>query len=323
MGCAAAGGAGGVDTLVTQSPARLPRADRGAHAGERLSHIGLPGADSARRARAPADPCDCREPLTPVACEPAVDDRGSRSHGPADARAGGFRIDRAAHRRRRSRCAAAALAPSGPGRDPRRGSAAGGGSVVTYTIPRYPVHLIDVVEVADGSRLTIRPTLPQDVELQQEFFRGLSAEGRYCRFMTRLNELPEALVERFASIDYRSHLALLAEVFEDGRETMIGEARYVVDARDPATCEFAIAVADDWQARGVARTLLDRLEQHAAASGIGRMAADTLLGNRAMIGLAMRAGYAVTASCEDATLARLEKSLSPSAPPLSVRRLAA
>ena len=44
-----------------------------------------------------------------------------------------------------------------------RGSAHGGGGVVTYTIPRYPVHLIDVVQVADGSRVTIRPTLPQDV----------------------------------------------------------------------------------------------------------------------------------------------------------------
>ena len=194
---------------------------------------------------------------------------------------------------------------------------------MTYAIARYPVHLIDVVQAADGSRVTIRPTLPQDMELQRDFFRSLSTQGRYSRFMTRLNELPESLAARFASIDYHNHLALLAEVFEDGRETMIGEARYVVDMRDPQTCEFAIAVADDWQARGVARTLLDRLEEHAAASGIGRMAADTLLGNRAMIGLAMRAGYAVTASCEDATLARLEKSLSPSAPPLSVRRLAA
>jgi acetyltransferase len=194
---------------------------------------------------------------------------------------------------------------------------------MTYAIHRYPVHLIDVVRLADGSRVTIRPTLPQDAELQQQFFRGLSAESRHRRFMTRLNELPEALVERFASIDYRSHLALLAEVFEDGRETMIGEARYVVDARDPATCEFAIAVADDWQARGIARTLLDRLEQHAAASGISRMAADTLLGNRAMIGLATRTGYAVRASREDATLARLEKSLSPSGPPLPIRQLAA
>ena len=34
-------------------------------------------------------------------------------------------------------------------------------------------------------------------------------------------------------IDYRNHLALLAEVFQGGRETMIGEARYVVDERDP------------------------------------------------------------------------------------------
>ena len=152
---------------------------------------------------------------------------------------------------------------------------------MTYTIPRYPVHLIDVVRLADGSRVTIRPTLPQDAELQREFFRRLSAESRYCRFMTRLNELPEALAERFASIDYRSHLALLAEVFEDGRETMIGEARYVVDARDPETCEFAIAVADDWQAHGIARALLDRLERQAAASGIRRMVADTLITNKA------------------------------------------
>ena len=194
---------------------------------------------------------------------------------------------------------------------------------MTYTIPRYPVHLIDVVRVADGSRVTIRPTLPQDVELQREFFRTLSAEGRYCRFMTALNELPEVLTQRFASIDYRSHLALLAEVFEDGRETMIGEARYVVDECDPATCEFAIAVADDWQAYGIARALLDRLERHAAASGIQRMVADTLLVNRAMIGFAARTGYAVRASREDATLVRLEKSLTPPAAPLPVQPLAA
>jgi GNAT superfamily N-acetyltransferase len=81
---------------------------------------------------------------------------------------------------------------------------------------------------------------------------------------------------------------------------MIGEARYVVDERDPATCEFAIAVADEWQANGIARALLDRLERQAAASGIRRIVADTLLANRAMIGLAARTGYAVSASREDA-----------------------
>jgi acetyltransferase len=194
---------------------------------------------------------------------------------------------------------------------------------VTYTIARYPVHLIDVVQAADGSRVTIRPTLPQDVELQRVFFRSLSAQGRYGRFMTRLNELPESLAKRFASIDYRSHLALLAEVFENGRETMIGEARYVLDARDPTTCEFAVAVADNWQASGIARALLDRLEHQAALSGIRSMVADTLPTNRAMIGLARRLGYAVRLSPEDPELVRLEKHLDPSAVPPSVQPLAA
>ena len=178
-----------------------------------------------------------------------------------------------------------------------------------YVIPRYPVHLIDVMRVVDGSRVTIRPTLPQDAELQRQFFRRLSAGSRYSRFMTRLNELPETLVESFASIDYRSHLALLAELFDEGSETMIGEARYVVDAGDPEMCEFAIAVADDWQFHGIARTLLERLEHQAAASGIRRMVADTLITNKAMIQLAARTGYVVNVSCNDASFARLEKCL--------------
>jgi hypothetical protein len=48
---------------------------------------------------------------------------------------------------------------------------------MTYTIARYPVHLIDVARIANGRRVTIRPTLPQDLELQREFFHSLSAEG--------------------------------------------------------------------------------------------------------------------------------------------------
>jgi acetyltransferase len=178
-----------------------------------------------------------------------------------------------------------------------------------YVISRYPVHLIDVVRMVDGSRVTIRPTLPQDAELQREFFRRLSSGSRYSRFMSRLNELPQTLVESFASIDYCSHLALLAELFDEGSETMIGEVRYVVDASDPAMCEFAIAIADDWQSHGIARTLLERLEHQAAASGIRRMVADTLITNTAMIRLAVRAGYVVNVSCKDASYARLEKCL--------------
>ena len=193
---------------------------------------------------------------------------------------------------------------------------------MTYTIARYPVHLIDVVRLIDGSRITIRPTLPQDLELQREFFRSLSTEGRYRRFMVPLNELPEVVAQRFISIDYRSHVALLAEVFDDDREIMIGEARYVLDEHDPATSEFALAVADDWQGRGIGRVLLARLEREAAASGIRRMLADTLYDNKAMRALAASSGYTVKANREDARLVRLEKQLSAVTPP-KVQQLAA
>ena len=202
-------------------------------------------------------------------------------------------------------------------------AAADGHTAMTYTIPRYPVHLIDVVLLVDGSRITIRPTLPQDLELQREFFRLLSTEGRCRRFMGALNELPEVVAQRFINIDYRNHLALLAEVFEDGREIMIGEARYVVDEHDPAICEFALAVADDWQACGIGRALLARLEREAAASGIRRMLADMLYDNKAMRGLAVSSGYAVTANPKDARLVKLEKQVSAWTPPPNVQQVAA
>ncbi len=180
------------------------------------------------------------------------------------------------------------------------------------------MHLIDVVPMADGSRITIRPTLPQDVDLLRTFFRTLSAESRYRRFMTPLRELPDQLAERFADIDYHHHLALVAEVFgEAGQETVIAEARYVVDEKDPGTCEIALAVADEWQSHGIARALLGRLERQAVASGIRRMCADMLISNRAMRELAVRTGYAIRASPDDAEMARLEKVLPtpPNLPP--------
>jgi acetyltransferase len=194
---------------------------------------------------------------------------------------------------------------------------------MTYTIHRYPVHLIDVVRLADAGRVTIRPTLPQDIELQQDFFRSLTFNDRYSRFMAGFRELPHTLVERFANIDYHDHLALLAEVSENDQAVMIGEARYAIDQHDPTRCEFAIAVAASWRASGLARILLQRLERQAAQSGIRHIAADTLIDNRAMIRLAASAGYAVTTRHDDATLARLEKQLTPSAVPQPVQPLAA
>ncbi len=192
-----------------------------------------------------------------------------------------------------------------------------------YTTPPYPAHLIDFIWAGNGRRVIIRPMLPQDLELQREFFHSLSPKARYSRFLSWFNDLPDGVAQRLENFDNSSHLALLAEVFEDKRETMVGEARYVVNAHDSATCEFALVVADYWQRCGIGRALLSQLEREAAASGLQRMLADTLYDNKAMRGLAASSGYTLSANREDARLVKLEKQLSHRAALRNVQQLAA
>jgi GNAT superfamily N-acetyltransferase len=68
-------------------------------------------------------------------------------------------------------------------------------------------------------------------------------------------------------------------------------------------------VADDWQRKGLARTLLGQLVGHATAAGIRRMAGDTIATNTAMVELARRSGFKVARKREDGRLTHLFKDL--------------
>jgi acetyltransferase len=180
-----------------------------------------------------------------------------------------------------------------------------------YQIHRYPADLIDIIRLGNGQRVVIRPVLPQDRELTGAFFRSLSGASRYDRFMTPMRELPSELLERFTHVDYAAHVALVAEVFADGRETVIAEARYV--RTDAESAEFAVSVAEPWQGKGLASSMLRKLACSAAAAGVRRLVGETLASNAKMLSLARKAGFAVGASPDVAGLMLLEKRLGPPA----------
>jgi acetyltransferase len=177
-----------------------------------------------------------------------------------------------------------------------------------YQIHRYPADLIDVVRLRDRQRVLIRPVLPQDEQLTSAFFSGLPARARYDRFMAPMPNLPPSLVKRFTNVDYVSHVALVAEVFAGGHETVVAEARYASGA-DPAVAEFAVSVAEAWQGRGLASLLLGKLICRAAGAGIARMTGETLASNARMLHLARKAGFTATPSAEVRELVLLEKVL--------------
>jgi acetyltransferase len=171
----------------------------------------------------------------------------------------------------------------------------------------YPAELIDVVHLAEGQRVVIRPVLPQDQELMVTFFHDLSADARCSRFLHPVNEPSSELLRQFTQVDYVNHVALVAETV-DGREAIVGEARYVRDA-DAYSAEFAVSVADPWQRKGLAKLMLAKLECRAAATGVRWIVAKTLVSNKKMLSLARRLGYVLSESRAAPGVMRLEKKL--------------
>lgn len=177
-----------------------------------------------------------------------------------------------------------------------------------------PTELIDVWTLGGGARVVVRPVLPQDAELEQALVRGLSPASRYQRFLAPVRELPQAWLARLTQIDYRRHVALIAETFDGGRAEPVAEARYVVDEADSDQAEFAIVVADAWRRHGIARRLLAMLGCHAQGAGLRRLVGETLADNRAMLSLAHSLGYRAGPQPGDARLVRLSLDLQADAP---------
>lgn len=153
----------------------------------------------------------------------------------------------------------------------------------TYRIHRYPSVLIDRLMLPDGRTVTVRPVLPQDAEAEQAFVATLSPEARRLRFHLAVNALPEALLRRFTEIDYRSHLALVAEAEagDDEEPRIVADARYAVEP-GARRGDFAIAVADDWRGLGLGIALMQRLGRHARRQGLDGLCGDVLPDNLAM-----------------------------------------
>jgi acetyltransferase len=155
----------------------------------------------------------------------------------------------------------------------------------------YPAELEGVLTLRDGTRVAVRPIRPEDAELEQRFFTGLSERSRYQRFLNLMARLPPQMLARFTQLDYDRELALVA-LTPDGND-FIAVGRYAPNA-DGDTAEFALTVGDTWQGRGLGRALLERLCDCARAAGYRTLYGHILNANQDMLGLARYLGFAQT-----------------------------
>jgi RimJ/RimL family protein N-acetyltransferase len=166
----------------------------------------------------------------------------------------------------------------------------------------------DTLRSRTGDAVTVRFVEPRDAEPLQNYVRSLSTRSRYNRFLGAISELPQTLLEHFIHIGEAEQFSVVATMMFDGRETIVGEARYAFHA-ETSSIEFGLSIDDRWQGQGIGRALLKNLECRAASFGAEQVFGDTLRSNQQMIALARKAGYAFTASPGDWKLVRFEKSI--------------
>ena len=133
----------------------------------------------------------------------------------------------------------------------------------------YPVQYESRLVLKNGKEVLIRPVLDTDESLIVELSRRLSAESFYLRFLRPVSGLSKDLLFQLTHLDYNNNFALAAVIGEEGKDTIIGVARYGYESIDKVT-DFAVLVRDDWQHCGLGKSLLLNIFDVGREHGISR-----------------------------------------------------
>lgn len=159
-------------------------------------------------------------------------------------------------------------------------------------------------DVAIPVRLRVRMIRSNDKEQLARGFERLSSESRYRRFFAHKSMLTPEDLRYLTEFDGENHFAIGAfELSESGVEgDIVGVARFVRLADDPAVAEIGIAVVDDQQGFGIGRLLLQRLLAAARERGVQRIRCHLLGHNTQMRKLIKRFFGNVVLAAEGGTL---------------------
>lgn len=145
----------------------------------------------------------------------------------------------------------------------------------------------------DGTRILLRPVVPEDKQVLLDAFERLSPKSRYRRFMSPIEELAPEMLRQLTELDYVDRFAWVALAMDEPGRPGAGVARYVRSPEDPAAAEAAVTVIDAYQGRGLGTLLLQVLGAVALENGIKRFRGYALEENRPIRELMLGMGASV------------------------------
>ena len=135
----------------------------------------------------------------------------------------------------------------------------------------------------------VRPLRPTDRAIYERAVLDLSPRSRYLRFFAPIPRLSKRMLDQMTQIDGHRHVAYVALTPDES--SAVGVVRYVLEPDHLDSGEVAIAIADDWQRRGLGGRLLQQTIEHAQLAGLKSLTATTLCENTGAAGLLRASGF--------------------------------
>lgn len=176
-------------------------------------------------------------------------------------------------------------------------------------VPRMVIRPVPVEWTADlvardGTRLHVRPVVPDDEERLADLFHHVSLEDLRFRFLSAIHEVGHERLAAMTQIDYRRAMHFLAFA----GDVLVASA-FVVSDPDKTRAELAISVRTGWKNKGISWTLMQHVLRYAEAEGIGSIESLESSDNRGAIRLEREMGFTATPCPESATETLVRKVL--------------
>lgn len=141
----------------------------------------------------------------------------------------------------------------------------------------------------DGQAIKIRPLNLDDAEIERDFIDKLSPQSRHYRFLGGVAHLSDKQLVDLCDTDYESKMAFVATIMDANHEEEIGVSRYAINQYGDSY-EFSVAVADEWQNKGLGTIIMKQLIDYAREQGVTRMYSIDFADNYKMEALAKDLG---------------------------------
>lgn len=146
------------------------------------------------------------------------------------------------------------------------------------------------VEIGQGTNLLVRPATSADRHLFAQGIREMSGTSRYLRFFSGFTEAPESVLDSLSNIDGTNHIAWCA--IEAGSDPVhpVAAVHAIKEHDDDSVAELAVAVADDFQRRGISSMLMALAVKDCIGVGYERCSAHVLSENTPSLNLMRKIG---------------------------------